>query len=435
MIDETHDPARRSWVESAQHPGDFPIQNLPLGVFSPGGGHARVGVAIGDMILDVAAAANVGLFGAVDDRLAAALGQPTLNALLALPCEARLDLRRRLSDLLDARRSEVPPTAELLHAAEACTMHLPARIGDFTDFYAGIHHAENVGRLFRPDQPLLPNYKHVPIGYHGRASSVMPSGAKVTRPLGQTKPSDRGMPCFGPTRRLDFEMELGIWIGEGNVLGTPIDIAVAERQVAGLCLLNDWSARDIQAWEYQPLGPFLAKSFATTVSPWVITSEALAPFRIAPASRPQSDPVPLAYLRDPVDEAMGGYAIDLEVALLSAGMQERGEAATLLGRSAQRHMYWTIAQLVAHHSVGGCNLQPGDLLGSGTISAPEPGGQGSLLEITSGGRDPVSLPDGESRTFLEDGDAIMLRGRAQAPGLVSIGFGPCTGVISPAAQR
>lgn len=317
----------------------------------------------------------------------------------------------------------------MLYAAQDCVMHLPTRIGDYTDFYVGIHHAENVGRLFRPDNPLLPNYKHVPIGYHGRASSIRSTGAPVPRPNGQLKRSDSHSPVFAPTERLDYELELGIWIGQGNALGHPIAIGEASQHIAGFCLLNDWSARDVQAWEYQPLGPFLAKNFMTTVSPWIVTNEALAPFRTAQAVRPEGDPQPLPYLFDADDQNTGSFSISLEVTIRTAKMRDTGATPFRLSRSAARHMYWTAAQLIAHHTSNGCDLNPGDLLGTGTISAPDNEGFGSLLEKTRGGAEPVILPTGESRTFLQDGDEVALSGRLSALGFASIGFGSCTGVV------
>ena len=425
-IDETHDPARLSWVESANGHADFPIQNLALGIFSPPGGHARPGVAIGDLILDLG-----GIGGLLPDRAAQALTRTTLNGLMGLPKADRVALRRRLSDLLsDERcRSLVEP---VLYPAADCTLHLPATIGDYTDFYVGIHHATNVGALFRPDNPLLPNYKYVPIGYHGRASSVRPSGIPVVRPNGQRKRPDDAEPSYGPSRRLDYELELGIWMGEGNPLGRPIPIDRARDHIAGFCLLNDWSARDIQAWEYQPLGPFLAKNFHTTISPWVVTAEALAPFRVPQPPRASGDPAPLPYLLDDADQQSGAYALELEVSLSSAAMRAQGLAPLLLSRGAATAMYWTMAQILTHHASNGCNLQPGDLIGTGTISGAEDGAYGSLLEISRGGSHPVSLPTGETRTFLEDGDEVTLYAAAKAEGYVPIGFGPCRALILPA---
>lgn len=429
MIDETHDPARRSWVAEADGHPQFPIQNLPLGIVSPAGGAPRIGTAIGDDILDLAATAPL-----LPQEVRAALGEPTLNALFALPAAHRRALRRSLSGMLsdDANRSALAPA---LHRATACTLHLPCAIGDYTDFYVGIHHAENVGRLFRPDNPLLPNYKWVPIGYHGRASSIRPSGIAVVRPSGQRKAPDADAPVFGPTRRLDYELEMGVWIGPGNALGRPIGIDEADAQVAGLCLLNDWSARDLQAWEYQPLGPFLAKNFHSTVSPWVVTAEALAPFRIPQPPRPEGDPRPLPYLWSEADQARGAFAIELEAHLSGAAMRAAGLAPHCLSRGPASNMYWTIAQLVTHHSANGCNLRPGDLLGTGTISAADDSGYGSLLELTRGGAQPIALPGGETRTFLEDGDEIILSATARTPGHVPIGFGECRAVIIASADR
>ncbi|OYW85358.1 MAG: fumarylacetoacetase, partial [Sphingobium sp. 32-64-5] len=406
---------------------DFPIQNLPLGVFSVGGDAPRIGTAIGDYVLDLKATA--GLFPA---DIAAALSEPVLNDLFALPATARRALRQRLSDLLsdEAHRSAVTP--HLFPAAE-CRMHLPARIGDYTDFYVGIHHATAVGKLFRPDSPLLPNYKHVPIGYHGRASSIRESGVPVVRPKGQTKAPDADAPIFGPSQRLDYELELGVFIAGGNALGQPIDIKDAPDHIAGLCLLNDWSARDLQAWEYQPLGPFLAKNFQSTISPWVITSEALEPFRAAQPARPGGDPQPLPYLSDATDQASGAFTIGLEVQILTEQMRKQNQAPETLSRSStQAAMYWTIAQLIAHHSVNGCNLMAGDLLGTGTLSGPEKAQAGSLLELSDGGKSPVTLNNGETRRFLNDGDEVILIARAEAEGFVSIGFGQCRAHILPA---
>ncbi|MDB5418963.1 MAG: fumarylacetoacetase [Phenylobacterium sp.] len=427
-IDETHDPARVSWVESANGHADFPIQNLPLGVFSPPDGGPRAGTAIGEQILDLGALSATGLAPA---EATAALSGATLNRLFGAPAAVRRALRRRLSELLSEtrHRAAVEP---LLHAAADCALHLPAAIGDYTDFYVGIHHANNVGRQFRPDNPLLPNYKHVPIGYHGRASSVRPSGEPVVRPRGQTKAPDAEVPSFGPTRRLDYELEIGVWVGPGNALGEPIPIGEAGSHLAGLCLLNDWSARDVQAWEYQPLGPFLAKNFHTTVSPWVVTMEALAPFRIAQPARPPGDPRPLDYLWDAADQRAGAFAIELEVSLTTPQMRAAGLAPQRLSRSAASHMYWTIAQILTHHASNGCDLHSGDLLGTGTISAPGREGLGSLLELTRGGAEPIALPGGETRAFLEDGDEVVMTAKAVAPGAVPIGFGACRGAILPA---
>jgi len=427
VIDETHDPSLISWVESAGGHPDFPVQNLPLGVFSPAGGTRRIGCAIGDEILDLAAASGSGLLSA---ELAQPLAEVSLNALFARPASDRRRLRGALSRLLTdpTRRDAVAPH---LHDAARCGMHLPAQIGDYTDFYVGIHHAMNVGRQFRPDNPLLPNYKYVPIGYHGRASSVRASGGVVVRPRGQTMPPGADAPNYGLSQRLDYELELGVWVGQGNALGEPIPIAEAPDHIAGVCLLNDWSARDLQAWEYQPLGPFLAKNFHTTVSPWVITSEALAPFRIAQPPRPDGDPRPLDYLWDKQDQAAGGLGVTLEVHLLTERMRSAGAEPVRLSAGPASNMYWTIAQILTHHASGGCNLQPGDLLGTGTISAPTRDGLGSLLEITRGGTEPIELANGERRAFLEGGDEVIFTARAQAPGRIPIGFGECRAVVAP----
>jgi fumarylacetoacetase len=431
-VDETHDPARTSWVASANTHADFPIQNLPLGVFSFDGGPPRGGVAIGDLILDLSLAAQSSLLAADALEAARAASGVTLSPLLGEPAHVRRALRRRLSELLAEGAAQRPVVETWLRPASDCVLRLPATIGDYTDFYAGIHHAENVGRLFRPDNPLLPNYKHVPIAYHGRASSVRASPAPVRRPSGQTVAPGAATPTFGPAQRLDFELELGVWVGEGNDAGMPIPIGAADAHIAGLCLLNDWSARDLQTWEYQPLGPFLAKSFTTSVSPWIVTAEALAPFRLAQPRRPPGDPQPLPYLWDASDQAAGAYALELTVSISSQEMRQRGLAAQVISRTAASHLYWTLAQMVAHHTSNGCDLRSGDLLGTGTISAPEPSGLGSLLEMTHGGREPVVLPTGETRTFLQDGDEVTLTGQAHAEGRRSIGFGPCAGIVTPA---
>ena len=425
--DETNDPQRCSWVESAQT-GDFPIQNLPLGIFSETKGRRRPGVAIGDYVLDLRGIADL-----LDEDWLEDLSQPVLNAWLARGPEAQRELRLRLSRLLsdEGYRDDVEP--QLIGQSEV-RLHVPCLIGDYTDFYVGIHHATNVGKQFRPDNPLLPNYKYVPIGYHGRASSVRASGEPVIRPSGQRKAPDAEVPEYGPSRRLDYELELGIWIGRGNELGQPIPIDEADEHIAGYCLLNDWSARDVQAWEYQPLGPFLAKNFLTSVSPWVVTPQALAPFRKPLPQRPVGDPQPLAYLDHPADRQTGGLAIELEVTLSTERMQAGGLAPHILSRgSADAAMYWSAAQILAHHSCNGCNLQPGDLIGTGTLSTDSASGLGSLLEISQGGKHPVQLPTGETRNFLEDGDEITLRAWCEADDAVRIGFGECVGRVIASA--
>jgi fumarylacetoacetase len=430
-IDETHDPARKSWVGTAGDHPDFPVQNLPFGIFAPLGDGAtpRAGVAIGDFILDLRETAARGLLDAAP-LAASALAGGQLNGLLALPLPERQALRRALSRML-TEKAMAAVLRPLLHLAASCRMHVPATIGDYTDFYAGIHHATAVGKLFRPDAPLLPNYKHVPIGYHGRASSVRVSGGSVRRPFGQIKVAGAEAPVFQPTQRLDYELELGIWVGEGNLPGSQIPIGEAERHIAGFCLLNDWSARDIQAWEYQPLGPFLAKSFHTTISPWIVTAEALAPFRLPQPARPAADPAPLGYLRDDADQARGALGIRLTIALRTVRMREAGLPAFTLCNGTTQDLYWTPAQLLTHHASNGCDMRPGDLLGTGTISGPDDTAPGSLLEATQSGRQPLQLPNGESRTFLEDGDQVLFSATAVREGYVSIGFGPCSGEIAP----
>jgi fumarylacetoacetase len=420
--DATNDPALTSWVESAQG-SDFPVQNLPLGIFSVGDRRRHAGVAIGDFVLDLTAIAEL-----LNEEWVEDLSQPVLNGWLSRGPEAQEALRSRLVEILsnEKYRDDVEP--ELIGQTEV-RMHLPCVVGDYTDFYVGIHHATNVGKQFRPDNPLLPNYKYVPIGYHGRASSVRVSGEPVIRPNGQRKAPDADAPEYGPSRRLDYELELGIWIGEGNDLGSPIPVAAAAEHIAGYCLLNDWSARDIQAWEYQPLGPFLAKNFLTSVSAWVVSPQALAPFRKPMPARPAGDPQPLLYLDDPDDRATGALAIHLEVTLTTEQMRRQGLAPHVLSRgSADAAMYWSAAQIVAHHSSNGCNLQPGDLIGTGTLSTDSDGGLGSLLEISRGGKQPMALPSGETRSFLEDGDEVTLRAWCEGNG-VRIGFGECVGRI------
>jgi fumarylacetoacetase len=421
-IDETHDPALTSWVESANGHPDFPVQNLPLGVFSASGLERRIGVAIGDFILDLQGAAY-----SLDDAWIDELAQPVLNGFLSLGSGARLALRRRLSELLSNERYRDMLEGALIGQSEA-TMHLPTIVGDYTDFYVGIHHATNVGRQFRPANPLLPNYKYVPIGYHGRASSVRVSGEPVVRPSGQRKPPESDIPVFGPSRRLDYELELGVWIGPGNALGEAIPIDEAEHHIAGFCLLNDWSARDLQAWEYQPLGPFLAKNFLTSVSPWLVTPEALAPFMTEAFTRAEGDPVPLPYLAGGSERP--GLGLLVEASLTTRAMREAGLPPLRLsqGRAADA-MYWTVEQIVAHHSCNGCNLQPGDLIGTGTLSTSSPDGLGSLLEISQGGKAPLTLPTGETRSFLEEGDEVVLTARAEASGAVGIGLGECRGMV------
>ena len=434
--DPTHEAKLRSWVDSANLPGcDFPIQNLPFAVFrrSGSGENFRCGVAIGDCVLDLGALDMLSPFEGLGAQALAACAEPSLNRLMTLGKEARVALRRGLSECL---REGAPRAAELgtaLIPRSEAEFTLPARIGNYTDFYTSIHHATAVGRLFRPDQPLLPNYKWVPIAYHGRASSLGISDQQVRRPHGQVMPRGEDRPRLAPSARLDFELEVGVLIGPGNRIGSPIPLAQAEDHVFGLCLLNDWSARDLQAWEYQPLGPFLAKSFATTISPWVVTLEALVPYRL-PWSRPAGDPEPLPYLDGAQLRAGGAIDMHLEVALETAAMRASGAGPQSLALTNFRHSYWSVAQMVAHHTVNGCNLESGDLLGSGTQSGPTPDQAGSLLELTEGGKRAVPLASGETRTFLEDGDRVILRGWCERPGCPRLGFGEASGLVLPAAD-
>jgi fumarylacetoacetase len=426
-MNATHDPQRQSWVASANRPGcDFPVQNLPFGVFGSDPEPA-LGVAIGDQVLDLRGCGKTGLLDLLPPTTREACSASTLNPLLALGHGSWSPLRERLSDLLSDPQYEGEVSAHLLPLA-GLTMLKPAVIGDYTDFYAFIDHASNVGRLFRPQSPLLPNYKYVPIGYHGRASSIVVSGAPIKRPCGQILPSPGAPPQYAPSRELDYEIEVGFLVGLKNDLGETIPILDAPAHLFGLCLLNDWSARDIQAWEYQPLGPFLGKSFATTISPWVVTMEALDPFRTPAYTRPADDPAPLPYLDSELDRALGGIDLTLEVYLRTARMRE----AVRLSRGNLKNLYWTAAQLLTHHASNGCNLLPGDLLASGTVSGPTRESQGCLLELTLRGAEPITLPSGEQRSFLEDGDEVILRGYCERPGFVSIGMGECRGTVQGA---
>jgi fumarylacetoacetase len=437
VLDETHDPKVQSWVESANVVGsDFPIQNLPFGVFrQPDAGvAARIGVAIGDCILDITGMQNDGLlFGETAELATNACASDSLNLMMGLGVGPRRALRRRLHAILrqDASPSDRRAASRHLIAQTDVEMLLPAVVGDYSDFYASIFHATNVGKLFRPDNPLLPNYKYIPIGYHGRASSLVSMGTPIRRPSGQARDGETD-PKFGPTKALDYEMELGFFVGAGNALGRSIPISEAEEHLFGICLVNDWSARDIQAWEYQPLGPFLAKSFATSLSPWVVTMDALVPFRTAAFARAEGDPAPLPYLFSPRDQEQGGLDLWLEVSLRSVQMHEAGIDPIVLGRSNFRDMYWTMAQMLTHHASNGCNLRSGDLLASGTVSGADKDARGCLLELTSRGKDPVTLPTGEQRKFLEDGDEIILRGFCERDGFRRIGLGSCRGTILPA---
>lgn len=417
------------WIESANETGcDFPLENLPYGVVR----HRErtfLGIGIGDRVLNLQACAHDGLLSSLQVPILKACDAELLNPLMSLGRESWTALRSRVTELLDVNRSNEEMrdrVAQCLIPMQDAEMMLPAQVGDYTDFYASIHHATRVGRLFRPDNPLLPNYKYVPIGYHGRASSIVVSGTEIHRPSGQIKDAD-AEPLYAASRALDYELEIGAFIGVGNRLGQPIAIAEAEEHVFGLCLVNDWSARDLQSWEYQPLGPFLAKSFATTISPWIVPMEALAPYRVAAGTRASGDPAPLPYLSSPTAE-QDGINVALEVLLQSRSMREAGLAPALVSQGNLRDLYWTIRQLVTHHSSNGCNLRPGDLLGTGTISGLREGSEGCLLEMKHR-LEPLHLPTGEIRVFLEDGDRVILRAYASKEGLPKIGFGDCTGTI------
>ena len=431
-LNETHDPARQSWVAGANAPDcDFPIQNLPFGAFRPRGDGAEpmIGVAIGDQILDVAAVAPFVETSARD--AAAACASPHLNDLMALGPQAWSALRRALSRIL-SEPGESARVEKFLTPMAQAELFVPARIGNFTDFFASIFHATNAGRIFRPDNPLNPNYKYVPVAYHSRASSVCVSGAPIRRPLGQSKGPDEAAPVYRASRALDYELELGFYVGTPSALGELVPIGEASEHIFGFCLLNDWSARDIQAWESQPLGPFLGKSFTTTVSPWVVTVEALAPYRIPAFARPAGDPAPLPHLADAGDQASGGIDITLEVLLTTEKMRSAGLVPVRLSHGSFATIYWTVAQMVAHHASNGCNLQIGDLMATGTCSGPQDESRGCLLEITSRGRQPVALPNGETRAFLQDGDEVIFRAHCDGAGRARIGFGECRGVILPA---
>ena len=434
-LDHTHDPAALSWVESANSPdGDFPIQNLPYGLFRRAGHNEslRAGVAIGDRILDLKLAAGAGRWDTGVQVQLQALAQGDMNRFMAASPEARRAVRHALFAALAAGSPQQAALSSCLLAQSAAEMVVPCRIGDYTDFYTGIHHATTVGQLMRPDNPLLPNYKWVPIGYHGRSSSIGVSGMAVRRPWGQLKPPQAEVPSLAPARRLDYELELGLFVAGGNALGEPIPMDRADEHLFGLTLLNDWSARDVQGWEYQPLGPFLAKNFATTISPWIVTMEALEPFRCGFAHPPE-DPQPLPYLDSAKNRAEGGYAIELEVFLQTAAMRAAGEPAAKLMRSNFKNSaYWTLAQMLTHHASNGCNMQAGDLLGTGTQSGALAEEGGSLLELSQGGKQALTLPNGETRSFLEDGDTVVLKGHAASGGARRIGFGECWATVLPA---
>jgi len=437
LLDETHDPSALSWVEGANASDtDFPLANLPFGIFRHDfEERPRVGIAIGDRVLDCLAAVREGLFHEVDPAVRDALTSWSLNPLMALGRADARAVRRVAHRLLRADTPEGDRARalarDILASSDSIGMRVPAEIGDYSDFYASVHHATNVGSMFRPDNPLLPNYKWMPIGYHGRASSIVASGTPVRRPHGQVTASPEGPPTVAPSARLDYELEIGAFVARGNRQGEAIPLSRAEDHLFGLCLVNDWSARDLQQWEYQPLGPFLAKSFATSVSPWVVTLDALAPFRVPSVARLAGDPAPLAYLDDAGDRVHGGFGITLEVWLRTAAMRAAGAPAERLSRGDFGAMYWTLGQMLAHHASGGCNLRPGDLIASGTVSGPERGSRGCLLELAWRGQSPVVLSTGESRSFLHDGDEVTLRGWCERDGFRRIGFGACTGEVLP----
>ena len=433
-LNETHAPTLKSFVSSANDGiSDFPIQNLPFAVFRRAGSDQpfRGGVAIGDQIVDLARLHRARLLSGVAAAACEAASATTLNALMAHGNAASTALRLALSRLLRAGSAHEAEMLACLVAQSDAEYALPAHIGDYTDFYTSVYHATNIGRQFRPDNPLLPNYKWVPIGYHGRASSIVISGQSFPRPAGQLMPPGAQSPTLAPCKRMDYELEMGIFVGSGNALGARIGIDDAESHVFGLCLLNDWSARDIQGWEYQPLGPFLSKNFASTISPWIVTLEALAPYRQR-FTRANDDPQPLPYLDSAALRSEGAFDIQLEVLIETALMREQRSAPHRICLTSYRHAYWTISQLVAHHTVNGCNLQPGDLLGTGTLSGPTESEAGALIELTHGGKLPITLPNGESRAFLADGDSITLRAHCEKPGAPRVGFGACTGTVLPA---
>lgn len=428
-LNATHDPQLSSFVDSANQPdNDFPIQNLPFGVFRRGDDD-RVGVAIGDQIVDIHRLKALGLFTGEALAAARACAGPTLNPFMAMGPKSWSALRAALSSLLRQDSPERDQVASSLVPMASATLQVPADIGDYTDFYCSIHHATNVGSMFRPDNPLMPNYKHLPVGYHGRSSSIVASGTQVHRPSGQTFADGAEGPAFGPSRLLDYELEVGFFVGPGNSMGQSISLSDAESHLFGFCLVNDWSARDIQKWEYQPLGPFLAKSFATSVSPWVVTSEALAPFRVPAFDRAAADPQPLPHLDTADNREHGGIDLELEVYLTSATMRREGIAPHRLSRGNFRHMYWTASQMLTHHASAGCNLRPGDLMASGTVSGPDKENRGCLLELTWRGSEPITLPTEEVRRFLQDGDEVVFRGYCRRDGAVRIGFGKCRGIV------
>lgn len=438
MIDETHDPARRSWVESANGHADFPIQNLPIGVFAPFDSTPRAGIAIGDEILDLCAALDCGLFSGDAAHAARAACSQTLNAYLALAARYRRALRIQLAGLLahggSGRSHVLRAPRRLLYASRDCTLLLPARIGDYTDFVASMHHVERVCITAHPRMPVTDNYRFLPVAYHGRASTVQISGTEVHRPRGQLLRLGSRQPEFAFSEALDYEAEVGLWIGGENRLGQAETLHSARERIAGMCLVNDWSARDLQRWEAPPIGAFASKNFLTSVSPWIVSAEALAPFRTQAAERVAGDPEPLDYLRDPVDQQLGAFDVELETFLGTPAMNSEGREPQMIARSSLANLYWTPAQLVTHHTVNGCALRPGDLVATGTVSGVDESESGCLLELTRRGVEPLRLDNGEERAWLEDGDELILRGRCERDGYVGIGFGECRGRISANRQ-
>jgi fumarylacetoacetase len=440
-VNRTHDPELSSWVPSAQGSTDFPIQNLPFGVFRRRESHdsPAVGIAIGDQVLDVSSGAAAAVFTGDAREAAEACAEPSLNRLMELGTRSRAALRAQVSSFLStdspSYRKDPALAKRCLVPMSETELFLPAHIGDYSDFYASVHHATNVGSMFRPDNPLLPNYKWIPIGYHGRASSIVVSGTSVRRPRGQLKPADAGHPVYAPSRALDYEAEVGCVVGPGSALGEPVAIEAAEEHLFGLVLVNDWSARDIQSWEYQPLGPFLAKSFATSISPWVVTLEALEPYRVPAFQRPSGDPEPLPHLDSASNRSRGGIDVVVEVYLSSRAMRQAGAPPARISHSRMADLYWTVGQMLAHQTSNGCNLLPGDLFATGTISGTTKDSRGCLLERTWRGAEPLTLPTGEQRSFLEDGDEVILPGFCERPGAARIGFGECWGVIASADAR
>lgn len=441
FTDQTHDPSLRSWIDSANDPAtDFPIQNLPFGVFRPAGDASvepRIGVAIGDMVLDLRGCVEAKLFDAIDAPARDALSSTTLNEFMALGREHWQAARRRISELLRSDTATIRDhsqlRAQLIVPQSEVEMLLPASIGDYTDFYASLHHATNVGSMFRPDNPLMPNWKHLPVGYHGRASSIVVDGTPVRRPMGQTKSDDADLPEFGPCRLLDYEMEVGFFLGPGNDLGQRIAMADAPNRIFGLVLVNDWSARDVQRWEYQPLGPFNAKNFTTTISPWIVTLDALAPYRVPGPPRAEGDPPTLEYLTASDHESSNmGLNITCEVYIASQQMRENNIEPVRISSGGFADMYWTIAQMLVHHASTGCNMRPGDMLASGTVSGTTEDSRGCLLERTWRGQNPIDLPDGTQRKFLQDGDEVIFKAYCQREGAARIGFGTCRGIVLPA---